>query len=54
MVEWHHAIPGKTGADLIEPLKQAGFIVFDRSPHTLVNNYNGFFYAVRQNGAGLA
>ncbi|MBO9726087.1 MAG: FkbM family methyltransferase [Novosphingobium sp.] len=54
MVEWHHAIPGKTGADLIEPLKQAGFMVFDRSPHTLVNNYNGFFYAVRQNRAGLA
>ncbi|RVT94936.1 FkbM family methyltransferase [Sphingomonas crocodyli] len=48
MVEWHHAIPGKSGEDLIAPLKKAGFLVFDRSPHTLVHNGNGFFYGVRK------
>lgn len=48
MVEWHHAIPGKGGADLIAPLKKAGFMIFDRSPHTLVRNCNGFFYGIRK------
>jgi FkbM family methyltransferase len=43
MVEWHNAFPGKNQADLIAPLKNAGFTVIDRSPTT----GNGFFYAVR-------
>ncbi|MEG3089336.1 FkbM family methyltransferase [Sphingomonas sp. PB4P5] len=43
MVEWHNAFPGKNQADLIAPLKAAGFTVIDRSPKT----GNGFFYAVR-------
>ncbi|SDA36901.1 hypothetical protein [Sphingomonas sp. NFR15] len=53
-VELRHAFPGKIGADLIAPLKKAGFIVFDRSPHTLVNNDNGFPCAARQCGAVAA
>lgn len=43
MVEWHNAFPGKNQADLIAPLKDAGFTIIDRSPPT----GNGFFYAVR-------
>jgi len=42
MVEWHAMFPEKSQADLIKPLQEAGFIVFDRSPP----RGNGFFYAV--------
>jgi FkbM family methyltransferase len=43
MVEWHNTNPGKNQQDLIWPLTNAGFTVFDRSPAA----GNGFFYAVR-------
>lgn len=43
MVEWHAMFDDKTQDDLIAPLSDAGFIVFDRSPPT----GNGFFYAAR-------
>jgi FkbM family methyltransferase len=43
MVEWHAIFDHLSQADLIEPLRQAGFLVFDRSPAI----GNGFFYAVR-------
>jgi FkbM family methyltransferase len=43
MTEWHAFVEGKDLADLLDPLKQAGFIVFDRSPP----KGNGFFYAAR-------
>jgi FkbM family methyltransferase len=43
MVEWHRVFKGRTQADLINPLKDAGFLVFDRTRVT----GNGFFYAVR-------
>ena len=43
MVEWHRVFKGRTQAELIAPLKAAGFLVFDRSG----DHGNGFFYAVR-------
>jgi hypothetical protein len=43
MVEWHRMFDDKTQADLIDPLLDLGFIVFDQSNRTS----NGFFYAVR-------
>jgi FkbM family methyltransferase len=43
MVEWHAMFEAMTQEDLIAPLRQAGFIIFDRSPPT----GNGFFYAAR-------
>jgi len=43
MVEWHAMFDGKTQETLIKPLREAGFVVFDRSPPT----GNGFFYAAR-------
>ena len=43
MVEWHAMFDDKTQDDLIAPLRDNGFIVFDRSPPT----GNGFFYAAR-------
>lgn len=43
MVEWHAMFDDKTQDDLIAPLRDNGFIVFDRSPPT----GNGFFYAAK-------
>ena len=43
MVEWHAMFAGKSQRDLIAPLRDAGFMVFDRSPP----QGNGFFYAVQ-------
>ena len=43
VVEWHPVIPGKSQEDLLEPLRNHGFVVIDRSP--LVGQ--GVFYAVR-------
>ncbi|MDO6413686.1 FkbM family methyltransferase [Sphingomonas sp. BIUV-7] len=43
LVEWHSMFDGKTQETLLAPLRQAGFLVFDRSPPV----GNGFFYAVR-------
>jgi FkbM family methyltransferase len=43
MVEWHAMFDDKTQEDLIAPLRDNGFIVFDRSPPS----GNGFFYAAR-------
>ena len=43
MVEWHAMFDDRTQEDLIAPLRDNGFIVFDRSPPT----GNGFFYAVK-------
>lgn len=43
MVEWHRAFDLKTQDNLISPLLQEGFVVFDLSAAT----GNGFFYAVR-------
>ncbi|HMI18874.1 MAG TPA: FkbM family methyltransferase [Sphingomonas sp.] len=42
MVEWHAMFGEKSQADLIKPLRKAGFVIFDRSPP----RGNGFFYAV--------
>jgi FkbM family methyltransferase len=41
MVEWHAIFADKSQADLTRPLREAGFIIFDRSPP----KGNGFFYA---------
>jgi FkbM family methyltransferase len=43
MVEWHKGNGGKTQRDLIAPLIQHGFVVFDLTGKT----GNGFFYAVK-------
>lgn len=43
VVEWHPVIPGKSQLDLMEPLRERGFVVIDRSP--LIGQ--GVFYAVR-------
>jgi FkbM family methyltransferase len=43
MVEWHRGPGGKTQHDLMNPLLQHGFLVFDVS----ARQGNGFFYAVR-------
>lgn len=43
MVEWHAMFADKSQKDLIAPLRDAGFMVFDRSPP----RGNGFFYAVQ-------
>ena len=43
MVEWHAMFADRDQDTLIGPLRDAGFLVFDRSPP----NSNGFFYAVR-------
>ncbi len=43
MVEWHRIDWRKTQLDLMAPLLDRGFVVFDLSPRT----GNGFFYAVR-------
>jgi hypothetical protein len=42
MVEWHAIFGDKSQADLTRPLREAGFLIFDRSPPS----GNGFFYAV--------
>jgi FkbM family methyltransferase len=46
LVEWHSMFDGKSQETLLAPLRQAGFLVFDRSPPV----GNGFFYAVRITG----
>jgi len=43
MVEWHAMFGDKSQTDMIDPLRRAGFLVFDRSPPV----GNGFFYAAR-------
>lgn len=43
LVEWHSMFDGKTQQTLLAPLREAGYLVFDRSPPV----GNGFFYAVR-------
>lgn len=43
MVEWHRMFEDKTEDNLIEPLKRAGFVVFDLTRPT----GNGFFYAAK-------
>jgi len=43
MVEWHAMFDKINQHDLIAPLREAGFVVFDQSPPT----GNGFFYAAR-------
>ncbi len=43
MVEWHRVFEGRTQAELIGPLKRAGFVAFDLTRET----GNGFFYAAR-------
>lgn len=43
LVEWHSMFDGKTQQTLLTPLREAGFLVLDRSPPA----GNGFFYAVR-------
>ena len=43
MVEWHAMFDEHRQETLIAPLREAGFLVFDRSPPV----GNGFFYAVR-------
>ncbi len=43
MVEWHAMFDEVNQLDLIRPLRDAGFIVFDQSPPS----GNGFFYGVR-------
>lgn len=43
MVEWHAMFEAMTQETLIPPLREVGFIVFDRSPPA----GNGFFYAAR-------
>lgn len=43
MVEWHRGVDGKTQQDLIAPLVQQGFVIFDLTGKT----GNGFFYAVK-------
>ncbi|MBV8848830.1 MAG: FkbM family methyltransferase [Methylobacteriaceae bacterium] len=43
MVEWHRVLPGKDQTELIQPLLDRGFLVFDLTPPS----GNGFFYAAR-------
>lgn len=43
MIEWHRSIPSKDQFDLIRPLLERNFIVFDTSGKV----GNGFFYAVK-------
>ena len=49
MVEWHRIFMGRTQDELIEPLLDAGFTVFDLTPP----EGNGFFYAVRSSSADI-
>lgn len=43
MVEWHRVFPGRDQKELIAPLLDSGYAVFDISPPS----GNGFFYATR-------
>lgn len=43
MVEWHAMFPDKDQHSLLKPLRDNGFVIFDRSPA----RGNGFFYAAR-------
>jgi FkbM family methyltransferase len=47
LVEWHRIWPEKTQYDLIRPLEQRGFVIFDLT----TKSGNGFFYAVRSSPA---
>lgn len=47
MVEWHRIFEGRTQDELIAPLLDAGFTVFDVTPP----DGNGFFYAVKRDGS---
>jgi len=50
MVEWHAIFGDKSQADLTRPLREAGFLIFDRSPPS----GNGFFYAANLGSAPRA
>jgi FkbM family methyltransferase len=50
MVEWHRGVDGQTQRDLMRPLLENGFLIFDLTTKT----GNGFFYAVRCTELGAA